>query len=76
MKPFLKNLIVPAPVFVGFGIIFWQVSFVRRACAGESFYVNEWAFFLFITSGALWILGFLARGIVEHYHHEPKGGGR
>lgn len=75
MKAFLRSLVVPAPVFVGIGVILWQVSFVRRACAGESFYANEWAFFLFITSGAMWVLGFLARGIVEHYH-APKLGGR
>ena len=63
IRSFVKSNAEALPVLLGLGIGLWQASIVPRACAGERLFSGNAGLLIFMSSAAIFVLGFVMASI-------------
>ena len=63
IRSFVKSNAEALPVLLGLGIALWQASIVARACAGERLFSGNAGLLIFMSSAAIFVLGFVIASI-------------
>ena len=63
IRSFVKSNAEALPVLLGLEIALWQASIVPRACARERLFSGNAGLLLFMSSAAIFVLGFVMASI-------------